>query len=184
MHETDRAPTIAPIPDETAAEITATVPRLPPDWAAHVESGVSHRLGSSHADGRPAICRGLAAQARADGRIEVLLHPEVGSDVLAAVAGTRRIAYVASQPGTNRTLHLKGLDAEAVPVTLAHAELFARCRDRFIARVEYFGFSRETINGSWFDVGLDQLAGLCFTPCGAWDQSPGPGAGQAIDLLP
>ena len=157
---------------------------LPPDWAAHLESGVSHRLGSSHADGRPEICRGLAARALPDGRIELVLNAEVGRPLLEAVAGSRRIAYVGSQPDTNRTLHLKGSDAERFQPTPEHLPLFARCRDRFIARVEPFGFSADTITGFWFAVGLEQLAGIRFTPDGAWDQTPGPGAGQSIDLLP
>lgn len=158
------------------------MPKLPPEWAAHLESGVSHRLGSCHADGRPEICRALAAQALPDGRIELLLNVETGRELLAAVRSSRRIAYVSSQPDSNRTLHLKGVDAEVVAVRPEHAERLAHNCERFSRRVEPFGFPQAMIHGFWFDVGLDQLAALRFTPCGAWDQSPGPGAGQVIDL--
>lgn len=160
------------------------MPRLPPEWTAHLQSGVSHRLGSSHADGRPEICRGLAAQALADGRVELLVNAASGRELLTAVLGSRRIAYVASQPDSNRTLHLKGVDAEPAAVTPAHAALIAASCERFCARVAPFGFSRETIHHFWFDIGLEQVAALRFTPSGAWDQSPGPGAGQPIELLP
>ena len=160
------------------------MPCLPPEWADHLQSGVSNRLGSSNADGRPEICRGLAAWQRPDGRIEVLLNPEVGNELLVALRSTGLVSYVASQPDTNRTLHVKGRDAEVFTATAEHKALFKRCRDGFMARVEPFGFPRELINGFWFDLEVRTLAGVRFTPLGAWDQTPGPGAGQAVELLP
>jgi hypothetical protein len=158
------------------------LPHLPPDWALHLESGVSHRLGSCHADGRPEICRGLAAQALPDGRVEVLLKADVGAELLAAVASSGRIAYVAAQPDSHRTLHVKGLDAERFEPTAAHWPLFERCREHFAARVAPFGFPRETLMAMWYDLKPSQLTALRFTPCGAWDQTPGPGAGGALEL--
>ncbi|MGQ3053974.1 MAG: hypothetical protein ACT6S0_19520 [Roseateles sp.] len=159
------------------------MPRLPPDWAAHLQNGVSHRLGGSHADGQPEICRGLAAQALPDGRVEVLLLAKTGEQLLAAAAASGRISYVAAQPGSFRTLHVKGLDAEIFAATPEHAAMFERCRERFIAQVEPLGFTRDFIMSIWYDLDVLSLAGIRFTPCGAWDQTPGPGAGQAIDLL-
>lgn len=160
------------------------MPRLPQEWADHLQSGVSNRLGSSHADGRPEIVRALAAWQRPDGRVEVLLNPHTGSELLAALRSTGLVSYVASQPDTNRTLHVKGRDAEVFAAGTEHEALFARCRDGFMARVEPFGFPREVINGFWFDLDVNTLAAVRFTPCGAWDQTPGPGAGQAVELLP
>jgi hypothetical protein len=157
---------------------------LPAEWADHLQSGVSNRLGSSHADGRPEIGRALAAWQRPDGRIEVLLNPQTAADLLAALRATGRVSCVTSQPDTNRTLHLKGRDAGLAAAEPRHEALFVRCRDRFMARVEPFGFSRELIDGFWFDVAVADLVVVHFAPDGAWDQTPGPGAGQAIELLP
>lgn len=164
--------------------LSLPMPKLPPEWALHLESGTSHRVGSCHADGRPEICRALAARALPDGRIELLVNRQTGRELLAAVRATGRVAYVASQPDTNRTLHLKGTDAQLVPAGAEHEAVLVRSRDRFVARVERFGFRPETIIGFWFDIGVEALEGLRFTPSGAWDQSPGPGAGQPIELLP
>lgn len=161
-----------------------TLPQLPPDWAAHLESGVSHRLGGSHADGQPEICRGLAAQALADGRVEVLFLASTGDRLLAAAQASGRIAYVAAQPGSFRTLHVKGLDAEVFTATPDHLALFERCRERFIAQVEPFGFTRQIIMSIWYDLDVQSLVGVRFTPTAAWDQTPGPGAGNAVELLP
>jgi hypothetical protein len=159
------------------------LPHLPPDWAAHLQSGVSHRLGSSHADGQPEICRGLAAQALPDGRVEVLLAAHIGDRLLAAVQSSGRVAYVAARPGSHITLHIKGQDAEVFAATPAHAPLFERSRERFIAQVQPYGFTREAIMAIWYDLEMDSLAGVRFTPCGAWDQTPGPGAGNPVELL-
>jgi hypothetical protein len=158
--------------------------RLDAPWAQHLEDGVSYRLGSSTADGRPEISRALAAQALPDGRIEVLFNPQIGATLRLAVAATRRVAFIAAQPGTNRTLHVKGTDAELFAPGLGHQPLFERCRDRFIARVEPFGFPRRMLLDMMYDLAAVQLQGLRFTPSGAWDQTPGLGAGGVVDLLP
>ena len=160
------------------------MPTLPPEWAAHLESGTSHRVGSCRADGRPEICRALAARSLPDGRVELLVNRGTSGPLLDAVRETGRVAYVASQPDTNRTLHVKGADAEVIPALGEHMDLLVRSRDRFVARVAPFGFTAEAIRGFWFDVGLHALQGVRFTPSGAWDQSPGPGAGQMVELLP
>jgi hypothetical protein len=160
------------------------MPRLTPPWILHLQDGVSYRLGSSTADGRPEISRALAAQALPDGRIEVLLNPQIGAALLRAVEATRRIAFIAAQPGSNRTLHVKGRDAELFAPGTAHQETFERCRDRFIARVEPFGFQRQVLLDMMYDLGATQLQGLRFTPTGAWDQTPGIGAVATVELLP
>lgn len=160
------------------------MPRLPPHWAAHLESGVSHRLGGVHADGQPEICRGLAAQALPDGRIEVLMAASTSERLLDAVRENGRIAYVAAQPTSHRSLHVKGVDAELIAARADHAALFARCRDNFVAQIQPFGFCRDFAESLWYGVDLSGLAGLRFTPCGAWDQTPGPGAGIPVELLP
>lgn len=160
------------------------MPRLPSPWAAHLESGVSHRLGGVHADGQPEICRGLAAQSLPDGRIEILLAANTSDRLMDAIRESRRIAYVAVQPSSHRSLHVKGTDAELIAVRAEHEPLFIRCRENFIAQIEPFGFGRDFAMSLWYDVEVSALAGLRFTPCGAWDQTPGPGAGVPVELLP
>jgi hypothetical protein len=159
------------------------MPRLSPTWAEHLESGASNRLGACGADGRPAICRGLAARAFGDGRIEVLLAADVGRSVIAAVQATLRVAHVSAHPGTNRVLHTKGRDAQVLPAQPEHMELLVRCRERFVATLEPYGFTREQLMRVWYDVDLPLLRCVRFTPFGAWDQTPGIGAGAAIELI-
>lgn len=163
---------------------TPAVPRLPDEWADLLTAGASFRLGSCTRDGRPELCRGLAAQSCADGAIEVLVPTEAGAEVLTAMRETGRIALVAGVPQSHRALHLKGHDAREVPVRPEHGPLFERCRDGFFRQVEPFGFTRDQLMAVWFDIPMDQLSCIRFTPGGAWDQSPGPGAGAAVEMLP
>lgn len=160
------------------------MPRLPASWADHFDKGLSHRLGGSHADGRPEICRGLAGRLLADGRIEVLVDADAGEWLLAAVAATGRVSYVTAQPTTHRTLHLKGMDAVIDAAEAVHWPVLELARDRFLAEVEPFGFSRERLRAAWFSGTLERLRQVRFTPFGAWDQTPGPGAGTPLELLP
>jgi hypothetical protein len=159
------------------------MPRLPPRWANHLESGASNRLGACGPDGRPAICRGLAARSCADGRIEVLLAADVGRLVIAAVQATQRVAHVSAHPGSNLVLHTKGRDAQVLPAQPEHMALLERCRDRFVAVLEPYGFTRDQLMSVWYDVDLPLLRCVRFTPFGAWDQTPGIGAGAAIELV-
>ncbi|MFT3953292.1 MAG: hypothetical protein QM722_02450 [Piscinibacter sp.] len=160
------------------------MPRLPADWADLLTAGASFRLGSCTRDGRPELCRGLAAQVRADGAIEVLVPTEAGAEVLAAMRDTGHIAVVAALPQSHRSLHMKGRDAHEVPMCAEHGPLFEHCRDAFFLQIEPFGFTREQLMSVWFDIPLEQLSCVRFTPSGAWDQSPGPGAGAPVELLP
>ena len=160
------------------------MPQLPPEWAAHLESGCSNRLGACTPAGEPEICRALASQQRRDGRIDVLLAADVGAHLIPAVRATRRLSHVMAHPGTNRVLHVKGLDAEAFPVEPGHMELLVACRKRFAARLAPYGFNEGNLMRVWYDVDLSNLCCLRYTPLGAWDQTPGIGAGGPIELLP
>lgn len=160
------------------------MPHLPARWADHLESGVSHRLGACGADGRPEICRALAARSCADGGIEVLLAADVGREVIAAVQATQRVAHVSAHLGTSVALQTKGCDAQVLPAQPEHLELLTRSRDRLAAVVERHGVTRGQIHGVWFDVALPLLRCVRFTPIGAWDQTPGRGNTGAVELLP
>lgn len=156
--------------------------QLPEPWIAHFRGGCSFRIGSASRHGRPAVARALAAQPLPGGRLEVLVPLDVGAEVLAAVSETGHVSLVASVPTSHRTLHVKGHDARVSTPVPAHEALLASCRDRLVDQVVPFGFTRDMIVGAWFDLTLADLACVQFTVHGAWDQTPGPGAGQPVAL--
>lgn len=159
------------------------MPRLPPEWHAHIEGGVSHRVGSCDRDGQPALCRALAAEVLDDGRLRVLLDRAAGREVVQAVEQTARVAVVMGMPTTHRTLHVVGRDAVVAPASPSLRPLLVARSEAFVRQIEGFGFARETVLRHWFRVPDEDLVSLTFTLGGAWDQTPGPGAGQPVELL-
>jgi len=160
------------------------LPTLPPEWIAHIASGVSHRLGSCSRDGRPGICRGLGADVLADGRMLILTAGNAAAQVLDSIRDTAQVAAVLGLPTTHRTLHVKGRDARVAAAEPQHEALLIARREAFLVNVAPFGFTRESLMSTWYSVRDGELMSVTFTISGAWNQSPGPGAGQPIELRP
>jgi hypothetical protein len=159
--------------------------RLPPDWTDHFSAGVSLRLGSCSRDGEPAIGRGLAAELLPDGRVRALMEGQACTEVLQGVRDTGRISIVMGLPSTHRTLHLKGSDGVVGSAeTAADHELLQLRLDAFAKQVAPFGFAKEDLVANWYDVRKGDLWSVTFSISGAWNQTPGPGAGQPLELLP
>ena len=155
---------------------------LPPDWTQHIAAGSSVRLGSCRRDGRPCICRALGADLLPGGRMLILVAAGPAADVLEGIRETAQVAAVLGLPTTHRTLHVKGRDACVATAGPEYEGLLVARRDAFFSQVEPFGFDRDTLLKSWFTVADGELMAVTFTISGAWNQSPGPGAGQPVEL--
>jgi hypothetical protein len=158
------------------------VPSLPDEWVTHLNDPVSARIGSADADGRPSICRGLGTRIEDDGSVCVAFSRKAGQEVAEAIGQTGHVSVVWARPTTHRTLHLKGRDGRVTPAdaamvahTFEHMECFAR-------EIETLGFTREQVTLTWYAVAPDDLVVVRFGIAGAWNQTPGPGAGAPIDL--
>lgn len=159
------------------------MPSLPPEWIAHLSAGVSHRIGSCDASGQPGLCRGLGAESLPDGRLRVFFDAAAGPDVRDAVRDTGRVAVVMALPTTHRALHVKGRDAQVAPAEPGHRPLLKARFDAFADQLQGFGFDREAVEPIWYGD-EENLTVITFTVAGAWNQTPGPGAGQAVELMP
>lgn len=160
------------------------MPRLPDEYLDHLRGPVSARIGSADASGRPSICRGLATRIEDDGTIRVAFARPAGPEVAEAIAQTGRVSVVWARPTTHLTLHVKGRDGCIAPAdeTLV-AHTFAHM-ERFALEIATLGFTREQIAQTWYAVAPADLVEVRFSIAGAWNQTPGPGAGAPIDLLP
>lgn len=158
--------------------------RLPEHWIAHLHQGCTLRVGSSTPDGQPELHFAHGAWALPDGRIELLVRSVPGADLLAAIRATGRVAVSAGLPSTYRVLHLKGVDAEVLPAYAEQGPKFAQGFEAWMQQIERFGADRRQILAVMGELTLADLSCVRFTPLAAWDQTPGPGAGQTIDLLP
>lgn len=158
--------------------------RLTQDLVDYLSTGLAHQVGACSCDGQPHVVRALALVREDDGRLSVLLSALANPELLQAVQATRQVAVVLSQPTNLRTIQLKGCDAE---VHAAEGPVYRRLLETrgaaFWADVERLGFSRVTLSG-WYEVPEGALVRIVFTPYGAWDQTPGPGAGMPMELLP
>lgn len=151
---------------------------------AFLASGVAHQVGGCTDDGRPLICRALAAEALADGRLRVLLSGLQGFELLEAVAGNGRVALCLVAPGTYQALHLKGRDAQVTDADgPAERALVAARLAGFAEQLVPFGFP-PGYAVALYTVPEGSLRAITFTPDGAWSQTPGPGAGHALALQP
>lgn len=158
--------------------------RLPDAWTAHLQQGVTLRVGSSTPDGQPELHFAHGAWALPDGRLEVLVRSLQGAELLAAIRATGRVAVSAGLPSTYHVLHVKGIDAEVLPACAEHMPRLAHCFEAWLRQIEMFGADRRQVMAVLGDLTPATLSCVRFTPHAAWDQTPGPGAGQAIDLLP
>jgi hypothetical protein len=154
---------------------------LTDDMRALLAAGVAHQVGACTAGGRPVICRGLAADVERDDRVVVILSGISGYEVLDAIRETRRISLNVTLPENYRSLNLKGRDA-VVSLGGARYRALVDARHRaFRDQLAPYGFPPDYTT-AWYNSPDDDLMAVHFTPLGAWNQTPGPGAGNAVDL--
>jgi len=147
--------------------------------AAFIQGPVSVIVASRNAEQVPDVVRGCGCRVSRDRRqVTVLIEPARASSLLDDVAGNGLIAVVFSQPSTHRTIQLKGDDARVVPVTAADRAAVRRHQQQWCADLASIGY------GPAFAVavhgGAGPLAAIRFTPTAAFQQTPGPGAGQPL----
>jgi hypothetical protein len=164
--------------------VTASMARLPEPWIEHLRQGPTLRIGASTPEGQPELAMGHTARVLDDGRVELLLLVEQGAELLDAIRATGRVAVSAGLPSTSRVLHLKGADAEVMPAQEEHAPVFAAYFEAWLRQIEAFGATRQQVHAVLGDITISRLGCVRFTPLGAWDQTPGPGAGHVVELLP
>ncbi len=159
------------------------MPVLPPEWRQQLSSLTSFRLGSCDRSGQPHVCRVLAAGVLPDGRMLAVLAERAAPHVVAALRETGQAALLMTSPRTNRTLHVKGCDARVEPALPEHATLLA-LHQRLLAEeiAEVDGFAGAPFIDNWYRVDVDELVAVRFSVNGAWDQTPGPRAGESVAL--
>lgn len=126
------------------------------------------------------VARALACRVSDDGAgLLLLLHPHQAEAVLAAIEQTRRIAVVYSAPETNKTLQLKGVDAERIATPTDSDALAAAHLAGFTAVIGPMGFSAALVSGLVRGTEVPLVA-VRFTPQSRFEQTPGPAAGAQL----
>lgn len=155
---------------------------LHPDLLDYLRIGLSVHLGGRTLRGLPLLNRALSIRLEPDHRLSVLLSSPAADALLAAVREVPLVAVVLSQPTTHRTVLIKGRDAMVAPGRPEDWAHRIEHKLRLVDEIRPFGFD-EAFASAWLDVDSpDQLHTVTFTPYGAWDQSPGPGAGRQMEV--
>jgi len=148
--------------------------------AAFVQGAVGIVVASRDARLLPSIGRAVGCRADPEaGRVTVFLVPSENAALLADVRESGRIAAVFSEPSSHRTVQLKGSDASERAVDARDREAMAAYGGALDAELSSIGF------GDGYARALiahdpSDLVGLEFTVAEAFEQTPGPRAGEPL----
>ncbi len=149
-----------------------------------LDRSLSVNVATSDRDGRPLVARAVAARVSPGGeRLTVLIDGRANAALVAAVAGTGRLAVVFTEPSTHRSIQIKdggesGGATVAAP-TVEEAALPGPYLDGFIAELAGMGFTEAFVRAVMeFDPA--DLVALHMDPAAVFDQTPGPKAGERI----
>ncbi len=146
--------------------------------------GVSVIVSASDLNLVPSVMRAVGSQIGGSGeRITVFLNRSQSAQLLRNVAVTDRLAVVFSQPSTHRTLQLKARGVRIREAALDDEPALDRYLDSMKAELGTIGISPSLVSAMLAHQ-LDDVVALEFTPDEAFDQTPGPRAGQPIMRRP
>lgn len=142
--------------------------------------GISMTAASRAAGNRPELGRVHGCRVAPDrSRVTVLLPGDQYPALIDALRQSRAIAVVFSQPSTHRTIQLKGVDAAIEPLAGGDAALAPRWLEGFTAELAALGYDQTLVRAFvWCDPAA--LVAAAFTPCAAFQQTPGPRAGTPL----
>ena len=147
--------------------------------AAFIQGPVSVIVASRNAELVADVVRGCGCRVSRDRRqLTVLVEPGRASTLLDDVATNGMIAVVFSQPSTHQTIQLKGTDARVVRVTAADRAAARQHLRDWTADLGRIGFDAPF--SAALHGGTGELAAIRFTPTAAFQQTPGPAAGQPL----
>jgi len=150
------------------------------DHAAFIQGGVSVVVATRNSDLVPDAVRGCGCRVSRDRRsVTVLIESLRIGSVIADIEANGMIAVVFSQPSTHRTIQLKGTDARVVSVSPRDRTLAQRHLAAWIDELTAIGYRPEFARAVHGDV-PDAMVALVFTPTAAFQQTPGPGAGDRL----
>lgn len=155
---------------------------LTDDMIQLLSAGVAHQVGGCTNDGRPVVCRGLAAQHEA-GRLLVILAAEPGFEVIDAIKQNGNIALNVTLPANFRSLSFVGNDAIVRGSGAAWRPLVDERHAAFRQQLTPYGFPSDYTH-AWYGAPDEQLVAIRFTPLTARNQTPGPSAGNPVQLHP
>jgi hypothetical protein len=153
---------------------------LTPELVNFCQGGVGIAIATTDGDGWPTGGPALGAQFDAkDGSVRLILSRESNVPVLEAIAAGRGIAATFAQPTTHKSIQLKAASARTGPAREGDQQYAAAQRAAFCAELVAVGYP-EHFAGAYCAFETEGLLSLTFTPTEAFDQTPGPEAGNVL----
>lgn len=157
---------------------------LDSDNAAFIQTGVSISLAACSVDRLPCMSRGLGCKLIDGGRqVAIFIKRSQSAELLENIRNTGRVANVFSLPSSNRTVQLKGADAQILAFDLADLPVIEFHVSLFVDEVIPIGL-QENIARTLFAFTVDDLVTVVYSPNAAFTQTPGPKAGDPLGAAP
>jgi hypothetical protein len=151
-----------------------------PERSAFVSGGVSINAASRGPGNVPEIARAAGCRPSPDARhLTLYFAASQSARLLDAVRATGAIAAVFSEPGSHRTIQLKGADARVAPIAPQDLEMIERYAGAFAAALVPLGYPEQLVRALLWAPPEDYVA-VSFGPTQAFDQTPGPRAGAPL----
>ncbi|WP_245644815.1 hypothetical protein [Hydrogenophaga flava] len=161
-------------------ETPGTPPLLPLELLAMMARGVSVIVSSCGPDLTPSLMRAVGSQVGPQGeQVTVFLNRAQSAQLLRDVARTGRVAVVFSEPHSHRTVQLKSNSARLREVTPDDVPALQRYLLAMQGELGRIGFAPD-FAAAMLAYRLDDLSAVTFAHEQAFDQTPGPRAGQPL----
>ncbi|HEY1042613.1 MAG TPA: hypothetical protein VGE60_02010 [Telluria sp.] len=150
------------------------------ELASFMESGISLNLAACNSALEPGVARALGCRVTDAGRtVRLLVSQQQAAKVLDYIRQTGRVAMVASRPSTHRTVQLKAEGARIEHACADDLDAVRRYLDSFPAELEQLSHQPDVIR-AFLACPDDDVRAVVFTPCAAFSQTPGSGAGREL----
>lgn len=150
------------------------------DNAAFLQTGVSISLAACTVDRLPCMSRGLGCKLIDGGRqVAIFIKRSQSAELLENIRTTGRVANVFNLPSSNRTLQLKGDDAQILPFDPADLPVIETHIPQFLAEVIPFDMPENMVR-ALLAYTVDDLVTVVYSPNAAFTQTPGPKAGNPL----
>jgi hypothetical protein len=149
---------------------------IDPGLKNFLESGVATQVGTASASGRPSAVNGWGSRVNGDGSLTVFIDTVRAATPLANLATNPKVAVVFADPISYRSVQLKGRWRAASRATEDEERWVARHREMLLSNLALIGDNSDSrANTAW-----DELTRIDFDVEEAFDQTPGPQAGQLL----
>ncbi len=142
--------------------------------------GISCSVAARDGSNQPSVAKALAVRVRPDQcTLEVIVDAERAPQVLRDLRADSPLACVFSEPGSHRTIQVKGEGAATEPASADDVRLVTTRVDAIIDHLVRHGYRREALR-AYFGFTPAALTKIVFVAAAAFAQTPGPGAGARL----